>query len=91
MYFVKIVSRAKESNPSFAGDVSVSIYGKDQKLLAMMGNHAEKIHMMQDFNPWYAKDYGYKRKCDARRNWLFKNAGNEKYWDEEASIVWIDC
>lgn len=91
MYFVKLVSRATKDNPSYAGDVSVAIYGKAEKLVALGGNHSDRLHTVQEFFPPFAKQYGYKRLCDARRSWIFNNADEGKYWETEASIIEIDC
>lgn len=91
MWFVKQVSRATKNNPNFAGDVSVSIYGKGQKMLAHCGNHAEKLHITQKFDPYIAKLYGYRRRHDAWKSWIYKNPENSEYWESEVSIVWKDC
>ena len=91
MYFVKVVNRATKNNPNFAGDVCESLYGKNQTLVAMCGNHAERLYTTQKFIPFYAKQFGYKRASDARRSYMFKCIEDERFWDTEVSIVEIDC
>ena len=91
MYFIKEVSRATKENPNFAGEVSIGVYGKAQELVALSGSHAERVHMVQEFNPYFAKDYGFKRECDARKSWIFRNPENSRFWESEVSIIWLDC
>ena len=92
MYFIKITSVATETNKNFAGKTHIYLYGKEETLLETQGNKDLKI----DFSSYLAKEYGYKRKCDAVRSMkrhqklnieLFKMFPN---WLETAEIVEIN-
>lgn len=89
-YLVKQVSVATEDNPNFAGQVSISFYGKDQKQLSHSGSHAEATHTMQGLFDWNIRDYGYNRACDARRSWVYKNPENSKFWKSSVEVVCVD-
>ena len=92
MYFIKVVGKAKEGNPNFSGMSYEAIYGKGEEKLQMTGNYAEAAHVVKNtISEWEKGEYGYKRECDAKRSWIYKNSEKSKYWeDEEISIIWID-
>lgn len=86
-YIVKITSIATENSRNFAGETSIGFYGKDQKLLSLKGDHHDKMNMSFDLSDYMIKEYGYNRKCDAMRSWIFKNPENTKYWQSEVEII----
>lgn len=88
-YLVKTISKATLDNPNFAGQEMTAYYGKDQKQVACMGSHARAMHMESDFNDYLIEEYGYKRECDAKRSWIYKNPDNGKYWTTKAEIVQV--
>ena len=88
-YFVKEVSTATPDNTNFAGEVHTYIFGKDN------------FRLFEDVpNGWYNKDLtdcpycilenGYKRLCDAKRNYIYKHPENSKYWTSTVKIVSLD-
>ena len=88
-YFVKSVSTATPENKNFAGQVHTYIMGKDS------------YHLHEDVpDGWYNKDltdcpnairtYGYKRVCDAKRNYSYTHPQNDLYWQTKVRIVSID-
>lgn len=88
-WFVKEVSTATETNPSFAGEVHVQISGK--------GGQAIFVETPDGFynKDWtmYASDiieYGYKRFCDAKRSYNYKHPQNDEYWKTTVKIVSFD-
>ena len=89
-YLIKQTSTATEENPNFAGQVSISFFGKDQKLLSHSGSHAKATHSEQNLWDWDVREYGYNRACDARKSWVFKNPENTKFWKSEVEVVCVD-
>lgn len=90
MYLVKMVSKATDANPNFAGEELITYHGKGDKLLKAEGSHADKVYMTCDFVRWMLEDYGYKRECDARRCWSYKNPENSKFWKSTVEVVEIN-
>ena len=82
MYFVKITSVATETNKNFAGQTHIYLYGKEETLLETQGNKSLKI----DFSSYLAKEYGYKRKCDAVRS--MKRHQELNRWEEKEFHNW---
>ena len=82
-YLVKEVSTATAENKSFAGQKHTGIYGKGDKLLAYDGDP----WLNRKLDSYHIKEYGYTRKCDAVRNWTYKNPENSKYWKSAVEIV----
>lgn len=88
-YFVKEVSTATPENKNFAGQVHTYIKGKDN------------FRLFEDVpDGWYNKDltdcpycireYGYKRICDAKKNYTYKHPENSWSWTTKVKIVSID-
>lgn len=86
-YIVAIESVATPDNDNFKGQNSITWYGVGEEWLANMGSHAKAMHSEQLPHPCFIREYGYKRVCDAKRNWCYKTAKadpkkyNGKYWD----------
>lgn len=93
-YLVKEKLRATNQNPSFAGQKATAFFGKECKMLAYLGEHAEAVHAKQELAAWMVEEYGYKRASDAKRNWIFKYAEDISgdHWHRSVEIVevWIE-
>lgn len=89
-YIVKSVSRATDENEYFKGQEAIAYRGRAERLIGYQGTHAEADHMVQDINPYMLREYGYKRLCDAKRSWSYRNPENTKYWRTEVEIVEYD-
>ena len=89
IYLVKLVSRATEANTNHAGEVNTSLYGKGEELLY---SDSPDLWVKRDLLSWYfLNEYGYRRECDAKRNWLYRNQVDDpKWWTNEKEIVSID-
>ena len=96
-FLVKIISKATEINPNFAGTEFISsYYGKNRKLLGHIGHigsYAEASHTAMDLRECLIKEYGYTRECDAKRSWWYKNPETSKNWTSTCEVVEfdIDC
>lgn len=86
-YLVREESKATADNPNFAGQEMTAYYGKKGIPLARYGSHAKAMHGEMDFDNWMIAEYGYKRKCDAKRSWVYKNPENSKYWASNTTII----
>lgn len=84
---VETILTATKINPK-AGKVIVYIHGKGDHLLFSEGD--EYIDR-NELTPYFVREYGYKRACDARRNFSFKNPENGKFWSGESRIIrlWV--
>lgn len=88
-YFIKSISTATETNPSFAGEVHIRVSGK-----------GEEDIFCETPDGWYNKDftmyaygimeYGYKRLCDAKRSYSYKHPQNDQHWTTTVKIVTFD-
>ena len=88
-YLVKETSTATEQNLNFAGKTCTSWVGKNQQLIR---HEAPVGYDLASFDRtcYMAKDYGYKRRCDAMRSWVYKNPENTKYWHSTVEIVEVE-
>lgn len=89
-YLVQKISTATVRNTNFAGEVHTHIVGKcDETLFAETGS----AFCDKDFlTPYFVRKYGYKRMCDAVRNWVYKNPDVDRpYWESEVKIIraWV--
>ena len=89
-YLVKLTSVATSDNPTFAGQRQVALIGKGERICGLCGSHAVATHTAKACNYYEVEKYGYDRKCDAQRNYLYRHTDIEKYWDVNAEIVRID-
>ena len=89
-YLVKQISVATEQNPNFAGQVSVSFYGKGDEPIGHTGTHAEAVHDYAEPNHYSIKEYGYSRKRDALRNWTYRHPENTKFWNSTVEIIEVE-
>ena len=89
-YLVKNVLIATEKNPSFAGEISIIYFGKGDYMVAAVGEHDKKLWRYKDLQNWLIRDFGYKRECDAKRNWTYRNTENTEFWISKVEIVEFD-
>lgn len=89
MYLVKEVSRATAENLSFAGETSTVSFGKGQKQIKREGNHLPENNF--DLTSYMVKDYGYRRRGDAKRSWVYRNPENSRFWASKVEIVAIEA
>lgn len=86
-YIVKVTSKATQDNPNFAGMTSIAYYGKDQKLLGMVTILHDYLDGNINIHPYLVKSYGYKRKCDAARSYVYKNGNPTQYWNKQVELI----
>ena len=90
-YAVMAIKTATAANKGFPGECRTMIYGKGDKLLLHEGDKSGWM----DRNllaPYWVREYGYKRPCDAKRNWSYNHTDIDKpAWKTEVSIVtlWV--
>jgi hypothetical protein len=88
-YLIESISTATDRNQNFAGETHLYYHGKgDELLFAETGTAYADTNLL---TPYHIREYGYKRECDARRNWSYNNPENSKYWQTETRIVraWV--
>ena len=86
-YVVKVVSTAKDSNPSFAGDVNIYYYGKAQCLLVRKNRYENNLSYLDVM----AANYGYDRECDARKSYIYKTRNDsEEFWTSVTTIEKVE-
>lgn len=83
MYFIKITSVATETNKNFAGQTHTYLYGKEEALIETQGSKSLQV----EFSPYIAREYGYKRKCDAVRG--LKHHQQLNQWAEKEFPYWL--
>ena len=87
-YLVKTVTRATEQNVFNPGAVHVHIFGKAQEML--YANTGDPWIDRDYMHPYFVLEYGYKRECDARRAYAFKNPERSEYWQERPQIIEVE-
>lgn len=87
-FFVKSVSYATAQNHNFAGAICTIIKGKAEN--CVYSNHTQDSSFNQDFSYYLAREYGYKRACDARKSYSYRHPQNDEYWQTEVEIISID-
>ena len=88
-YLIDSISTATPENDNFKGHMENRIHGKGDYTL-----FCETTDGWRNFNllaPYWVREYGYKRECDAKRNWSYNHPENSKYWKTEVKIirVWV--
>ena len=88
-WFVKSVSTATVENKNFAGEVHTYIIGKNEFRLFedVPGGFYNKD--LTDC-PYCIVEYGYKRLCDAKRSYSYKNPQNDDSWRTSVKFVSVD-
>lgn len=90
-FLVYVKSKATPENPNFAGKVNKYIYGKGDELL--FTDSTEITDHFNGFNKLWASDireYGYKRRQDAKRCYSYTHPDNNGYWTSRAYVVEYD-
>ena len=87
-YLVKETSTATPSNPSFAGEVSIWYIGKGGRFIAKEGTHSQYDNF--DYTEWMIEEYGYTRKCDAKRAYAYRHPENTEFWTSTVEIVEVE-
>ena len=85
-YIIKSVCTATAENKNFAGEVHTYWHGKEDTLLGADAGTSLQIKLYDHMIGWY----GYSRKCDAERNWSYRNPQNDKNWTTEVEIVEVE-
>lgn len=87
-FLVKETSTATPMNPNYAGDISIYYFGKGERMIAREGTHLP----YDNFNhiEWCIAEYGYNRKCDAKRAYAYKHPENTKFWESTVEIVEVE-
>lgn len=88
-WFVKSVIMATKDNKNFAGEVHTYIFGKEEFRLFedVPGGFYNKD--LTDC-PYCIIEYGYKRLCDAKRSYSYRNPQNDDFWRTTVKIVSLD-
>ena len=88
-YLVESVSTATPKNENFDGQVHTHLFGKGE--IALFAETGSAFCDKNLLTPYFVRQYGYKRECDARRNWSYKHPQNDEYWKTETRIItaWV--
>ena len=89
-YLVKTTGIATDMNVSFRGNVLIVYWGKDQMQLGREGTHAIARGTEEKMIPYFVEQYGYTRRCDAVRSWIYKNPQNDNWWKTRAEIIEVE-
>ena len=93
-YLVKSTSVGTKTNPNFAGEIAISYYGKDQKMVGHEGTHYSDMNF--PLKDYLIEEYGYNRESDAKRSWIYKNIketdGKDAYgfWESTVEIIKVE-
>ena len=87
-YLVKSVSTATADNMSYYGETHTYIKGKDEYLL--FADTKDKFVARYLLTPYFVRQYGYTRKCDAKRAYSFTHPENTEYWKTTAEIITVE-
>ena len=88
-YLVKSITRATEQNKNFFGSVETHIRGKDCYTLYAEGT-PDRWHDIDLMTPYFVRQYGYKRECDARRSYAYKHPERSQWWQERVEIITVE-
>ena len=87
-YFVKSVCKATPNNKSYRGETHTYIHGKDEYLL--FADTSDEFVRRDLMTPYFVRQYGYKRECDARRSYSYKHPENTEYWESTADVISVE-
>ena len=87
-YLVKVIGRATETNPSHKGETHTYIFGKAEEML--FANTGDPWIDRDWLSPHFVLEYGYKRECDARRSYAYKNPERSEYWQDRVQIIEVE-
>lgn len=88
-YIVRLHAKATEANPSFAYDDVIYWYGKGDMLMGVTGKDAEShgFRGRSYVSKYMLNEYGYTRRCDALRNFMYKHPECNSFWETKADVV----
>ena len=87
-YLVKTISTATANNQSYGGETHVYIHGKDGYLLE--AETRDPFVARDLITPYFVREHGYKRECDARRAYSYTHPENTEYWNSTAEIIAVE-
>ena len=88
-YVVKSTSVASETNQSCKGEIHVWWHGKGEAYCGKLIFHKDWTDGNGLYD-WEAKNYGYTRRCDAKRSYLYKHPQNDSNWSTVVEIVEVE-
>lgn len=88
-WFVKEVSTATPANKNFYGEVHTYIFGKDGFRLYEDVPGGFFNRDLTDC-PYCIVENGYKRPCDAKRNYSYTHPTNDEFWTSTVQLVSLD-
>lgn len=87
-YIVKETSKGTPINPHFAGKTAIGFYGREDKEIEI--RTFSKSTGDYELKDYMVKKYGYKRECDAKKNWTYNNPLNTQYWESNVEIIKVE-
>ena len=87
-YLVKNTCVATANNLSYGGETHTYIYGKDQRLL--FADTPDSFVACDWMTPYFVKEYGYQRECDAKRCYSYTHPENTEYWRTTSEIIAVE-
>lgn len=88
-YLVQEIATATAQNPCHKGEVHTYLFGKADEILFADGD-PDGCMNKNILCLFFLREYGYKRKCDAARNWVYRHPdrpGECVNWHNQVSIV----
>lgn len=91
-YLIHSIGKATASNKNFHGDVVEAFSGKGDETVGLYHylNGGSCIVQRQFYPAHDAKEYGYSRLCDAKRNWSYNNPQNDEFWTTTVEIIAVE-
>lgn len=87
-YLVKSVCKATANNQSYWGETHTYIHGKEEYLL--LADTRDEFVVRDLMTPYFVRQYGYKRECDAKRSYSYTHPENTEYWRSTAEIIEVE-
>ena len=87
-YLVKSVCKATANNQSYCGETHTYIHGKEEYLL--LADTRDEFVARDLMTPYFVRQYGYKRECDAKRSYSYTHPENTEYWRSTAEIITVE-
>ena len=81
-YLVKETSKSRLNNRKVT-----AWFGKEGCLIAMQNEYEDYTPYSV---PWSVANHGYKRECDAKRSYIYKNTENSPHFLRSVEIVEIE-
>ena len=99
-FIIKETSIATDKNPSFAGETAICYSGKAGECVGYDGNHDQMYYRFwdEDNKVWSRRgldkgkirEYGYKRLCDAKKAFIYRNPENSDFWHSTVEIIKLE-